>query len=225
MNRHINFELSGAEYDRFNRAWTETIVSALLRSLPQGSRVLDAGCGRGELVQLLTSEGFACTAIDQDEQATQRASQWCETATISIEDARQVFDDHSFDAVVLSHVLEHTNDPGAALANAAALSRGLVILAVPNLAGSQVIADAVRNRVRTINTGHRQGWDRSHLETLITTTTDLSVVEVIPDRVIVPSIVGLAFVRLGWADAVEQRLLTRLLPGLANSLIVVCERR
>ena len=221
MNDHIDLDLGPEEYERFNRAWIDTIGDQVENAVPPGASVLDLGCGRGELLERLVAAGYECVGVDGDESCVEMSSRLCPAFASTVEDAPEVLGDRRFDVVVMSHVLEHTVDPGAALIAAAALSRRYLIVAVPNLVATRSVADALKRRSGTVNRGHRQGWDRAHLDALLTRVGGLRILRFVPDRVEMPTRLGVVLARWGWADAIERRALTKLVPGLSLSLIAV----
>lgn len=107
-----------------------------VRSLPAAGRVLDVGCGHGLWVAEIAALGWEARGIDLDERAVQAgraAGLDLEVATLAQHAARHA---GTYDAVTLSHVIEHLPDPRAALADVRALLRpgGRVWIATPNLA-------------------------------------------------------------------------------------------
>lgn len=107
-----------------------------LRSLPPG-RVLDVGCGSGLFVGEANAAGFDARGIDLDEQAVAVAR----AAGLPVDTARleEVAEQEpgSYDAVTMSHVIEHVTDPVAFLGAARTVLRagGLIWIATPNLGG------------------------------------------------------------------------------------------
>ena len=81
-------------------------------------RVLDAGCGLGNVTHLLERAvpGVAVTGIDPDpvRLATARA-QGVRSPLLAADGCRLPFPDHAFGAVVCSEVLEHVPDDAALL--------------------------------------------------------------------------------------------------------------
>jgi SAM-dependent methyltransferase len=106
--------------------------SRLLRrgGLARGARVLDAGAGRGRLVESLAAAGFDARGIDPAPRMESARVQRAEIVQHS---------ESELDAVVLWHVLEHLDDPLAALHRVASWLRpgGVVLVGVPNLASLQ----------------------------------------------------------------------------------------
>jgi SAM-dependent methyltransferase len=123
---------------------------ALLRA-PAGARILDAGAGRGRFVATAAAAGYEASGIEPSPRGPVDAR----IARVTIEEAR--FPASSFDAVTLWHVLEHLDDPGAALRRIAdwLAPGGLLLVGVPNIASWQARAggerwyhlDAPRHRV------------------------------------------------------------------------------
>lgn len=104
------------------------------RLLPPGSRVLDVGCGSGELLSKLRNIGLNdLHGIDFSPKAVAMA------AERGIKIFQGIFADFqsepsAFDAIFMNNYLEHTLDPMAELERAATLLRpgGLLIGEVPN---------------------------------------------------------------------------------------------
>jgi SAM-dependent methyltransferase len=106
-----------------------------LRSLAERSpgRLVDVGCGRGDLGAYLVERGWAVIGIEPSANA-------CEAARVRGVDAHQgtietvEFEQGAYDAAVFRHSLEHVTDPVAALRRAREALRpgGLVLISVPN---------------------------------------------------------------------------------------------
>ncbi len=226
MSVHIQHRPDPRAYDKFNRAWIDTLSTLVVDTLEGQSapRILDVGCGRGELLQGLAGRGYECHGVDFDETCVRLAGEFAETRQSSIEALPEHFEPNSFDMIVLSHVLEHTNNPGEIMEILRALTRRYIALAVPNLCSTLTFFEAARRQPRHVNAGHRQGWDPNHLLTFLECTCNLKVVRWASDRVLVPTRLGVLLGKVGVADYLEKRLLTRVFPRLSNSLIVLCEK-
>lgn len=106
------------------------------------SRICDAGCGNGELLGRLRDLGHRVEGIELDPRAVERARQSGLTVRQgSLEELPEEAEPGGFDAVVMTHVLEHILDPVRALRNAAGLLRpgGALIVEVPN--NEAILAD------------------------------------------------------------------------------------
>lgn len=94
----------------------------------RGGRVLDAGAGTGRLVVALREAGYDAAGIDPSPRSELVAREGIEEHS-----------DSGLHAVVLWHVLEHLDDPGAALRRVAGwlAPGGLVVVGVPNVRSLQ----------------------------------------------------------------------------------------
>jgi SAM-dependent methyltransferase len=81
--------------------------------LPQDSRILEIGCGEGILLAELSKLGFRVEGIEPSESASSRARKKGLSVTTGFFPSVRPAGD--FDAVIVSHVLEHLPDPVRAL--------------------------------------------------------------------------------------------------------------
>jgi SAM-dependent methyltransferase len=108
-----------------NRACIERILADLV-----GTRILDAGCGRGHLARLIArgDPGVSVVGADLAPPAGD------ETPNLSFVEGwlgRLPFADKSFDTVLCTHTLEHVLDLEGALADLRRIARRRLILVVP----------------------------------------------------------------------------------------------
>jgi SAM-dependent methyltransferase len=114
-------------------------------------RVLDVGAGNGELLARLRDFGWTVRGVDFDPDAARAAAS--RGIQVDLGDPRSLeHPTESFDAVVLSHVIEHVEEPGAVLAEGwrVLAPGGELVVVTPN-------ADSVLHR--------RFGSDWQPLET------------------------------------------------------------
>jgi SAM-dependent methyltransferase len=120
----------------FRRRQQREVVRWLAALRPSRGRLLDAGCGAGDLLAALREDGWDVAGLEAAPQAAElaRRRHGLEVTTGRFEDADLA--GATFDVVGLAGVLEHLHDPLGALRTARALLRagGLVaVLFVPRL--------------------------------------------------------------------------------------------
>src|SRR6185503_591357 len=91
------------------------MIKILEQKLPQRGKLLDVGCGRGELVWAAREAGWQFEAVDPSAAHLDwaRAHLGIEGRLGTLEEAK--FPDEHFDAVIMSAVLEHLYDPFSTL--------------------------------------------------------------------------------------------------------------
>jgi 2-polyprenyl-3-methyl-5-hydroxy-6-metoxy-1,4-benzoquinol methylase len=104
-----------------------------LPHLSSKPRLLDVGCGNGEFLTLMRDFGWTVTGLEPDPQA-------CEFATARGLEVHQgtladvCLESDQFDAITLSHVIEHLHDPLSDLKACLRLLRpgGVLVVITPN---------------------------------------------------------------------------------------------
>jgi 2-polyprenyl-3-methyl-5-hydroxy-6-metoxy-1,4-benzoquinol methylase len=107
-----------------------------LRRPRERARLLDVGCGNGEFLAEMAAAGWIAEGLEVDERAVDQArARGLDVRHGPLEDG--AYHPRSFDAVTLSHVVEHLHDPVATLRRCRELVRddGVLWIATPNLAG------------------------------------------------------------------------------------------
>src|SRR4029434_2946275 len=87
---------------RFETRYTYDFVKRFLPS--EGGRILEVGCGAGELAACLFKDGYAVVAIDSDRDSIAAAQRLGVDARIATWPS---FDDGQFDAVLFTRSLHH----------------------------------------------------------------------------------------------------------------------
>jgi len=143
--------------------------------LPGGpARILDAGCGSGGLcLARARRPGWKVTGIEKDPRLAARARERCDAVIPG--DLTEVLPrlaaaGERFDAIVFADVLEHLEDPVAALSEARRLaSPGAILVAsVPNVGHISVVRDLLLGRHDPVpaglcDAGHLRWFTRSSL--------------------------------------------------------------
>ncbi len=140
----------------------------VLALIPEGCRrVLDLGCGRGELGrQLRAREGqLELTGIEWEPAAASEASRHYDqvlAGSLDSELPRLATAGARFDLIVMADILEHTAEPSAILAQAAALllPGGHVVVSLPNVSHYSVVLSLLGDRW---DPAERGILDRGHL--------------------------------------------------------------
>lgn len=101
-----------AEYALFGGRKLEDPRQAAVHALAavrSGERILDIGCGRGELARALAADGASVTAIDYSPEAVALARETVDVPGVRIVcgDATQFTDEAGFDLAIASDVIEH----------------------------------------------------------------------------------------------------------------------
>jgi SAM-dependent methyltransferase len=126
-------------------------------------RILDVGCGAGDNARLLTASGRIVTGVTCSEAEARFAASHLEHVLVAdIEAGSLPLPPCSFDALILSHVIEHVRNPAAVLTALSPLLKpeGILIIAVPNMANWRLrVRFAIGNWSRE-DTGP---LDRTHL--------------------------------------------------------------
>lgn len=117
--------------------WTHSRRDMLLKMVcvyPRETRILDIGCGGGELLRDLRHAGFEqVTGIDISEESIAFCKRGQIPSVYRMDAAKLDFSDASFDLIIASDILEHTQDDGAVLREWRRVlsDRGVLILFVP----------------------------------------------------------------------------------------------
>lgn len=108
-------------------------------SLPDRQRVLDVGCGTGELTRVLADQTSGeVVGTDADTTLLEVARDRTGLPLVAGDATRLPFNDDSFDLVVCQALLINLPDPGAALREFARVSSDLVAAVEPNNAAVEV---------------------------------------------------------------------------------------
>ncbi len=111
------------------------LMQSIARMVPEGSRVLDLGCGDGALLDLLKRErrctGYGVEIADANVLAC--VQRGVDVIQLNLDEGLAMFDDNSFDVVLQIDTLQHLRNTETMLAETARVGR-VGIVAFPNFA-------------------------------------------------------------------------------------------
>ena len=110
-------------------------IESIARLVPVGSRVLDLGCGDGEMLSYLQlrrgCSGYGVEIADANVQACVRSG--VNVIQLNLDEGLQLFEDQSFDVVLQIDTLQHLRNAEVMLRETARVGK-LGIVAFPNFA-------------------------------------------------------------------------------------------
>jgi len=226
MLEHVKYEIpdAWADYHAVLRKAIMELVSDVQARLDKHSiKVLDVGCGRGELMADLKTNNAVPSGMDMDAECVKMSDQFGDVVTADISKIPEIYEKESFDLVIASHILEHLDNPRQGVEFLKQATKKYLIIAVPNLSSFTNLF-WFKKAPGFVNKGHKVGWDPAHLHTFLVYTCGLNVLCWKADRVLIHS----RFVKLAKIFRVENTLkdniLPRLFPLQSRSLIVLCEK-
>ena len=160
---------------------------------PTNGRVLDIGCGMGQLERLVAARrpDLEFTVAD----AYDVCLDSCRTlphvqSAIRVDESRFNIDEvitQTYDIVVMSHVLEHILDPVGGLRKAmnCVTMGGVCIVAVPNPTRPDILITNLF-RKHYVNRGHVVSWDPSHWRNFLEHIMSLKVERHLSDYLVFP---------------------------------------
>jgi SAM-dependent methyltransferase len=187
-------------------------------------KVLDIGCGRGEILKRLHDKGYAVKGIDLDKKCVEMCNNFVYgnvAENFSFFNYFKKNGKNSFDVIIFNHVLEHFKNPIDVL-KLAEKHTDFIVIAVPNPIRFHILFHAF-NYYNYSNLGHVYSWDRSHFNNFITRVVGLDIVSWSTDRVMFSNLSGKLFKKLGLYGLLNENLFPKLFPYFSSSLIVLCK--
>lgn len=123
-------------YAQFLAGWDDGFYAKYTDTLKPdhpGARVLDIGCGVGQVVARLTEAGFEAHGVDVSEPNIERAKQFCPRCQLY--DGRKLpFPDGHFASAGALNVLEHVEEPEAFITELVRVVQpgGKIVISSPN---------------------------------------------------------------------------------------------
>ena len=115
------------------RARARQLLSRVLRYSTTGTRLLDLGCGGGELVEVASSLGYQCVGVDI--QPSKNTFSGPMFLTANIQEVVSQVPEKKYQVITMSHSLEHQLEPLSILNSIRTnllADDGILVLVVPN---------------------------------------------------------------------------------------------
>lgn len=115
--------------------WFYTLLNPRFIPFEEGKRVLDIGCGRGDLLRFLRDLGWEVHGLEPDPETARACRDRFGLDVIETEFEEYGAAPEPFDLVVFNHVLEHLHHPSEALRRANRLLRpgGRLLICAPDI--------------------------------------------------------------------------------------------
>lgn len=174
-------------YDQQVNQCHRTVSDLVVKYCVPNGRVLDIGCGVGHILSetYKKAPSLELNAADIDNNTLDITQSRVELAgRIKIDSVEDLFvSKQQYDAIVLSHVLEHTFRPLDVIKGIVEMLKpgGVLVVAVPNPVRLSVFLGNMSKR-HYVNRGHVYAWDRSHWVNFLENIAKLDVVEYSQDK-------------------------------------------
>ena len=222
--KHLEYRHSDKLAEFRDEATYDTVFKAVSKYVPSGARILDVGSGRGELLKRFSEAGYMVRGCDMDDTCVELSSRYAPVQKLNTVDLTPETFDTDFDCVVLSHVLEHLENPRQTLLQLSSLTSGVIVVSIPNLHYAPwVVRSLFRMNLDYVNEGHLQGWDWGHFKNLVENGCGKEVLEWFYDSVTVPLPyrIKASLYEAGALDFVDNRILRASLPRFSRSITAV----
>jgi len=105
----------------------------IIKRFSKGKRLLDIGCGTGELINYCSKRGYLVQGIEPNQKARQFAMEKYRLE-VSEDFSSKILTKNKFDCITLWHVLEHVYNLNETLTQISSLlnPEGILVIAVPN---------------------------------------------------------------------------------------------
>lgn len=138
-NIELFYDEFADEFDRkMNRYDLERRIDIVFNELLphdiSGKKLLDAGCGTGYFSKTASEKGAIVTSLDIGERLLAKVAEKCETQRVVGSVLDMPFENNTFDFIVSSEVIEHTENPYRAVPEFYRVLKpgGILALTVPN---------------------------------------------------------------------------------------------
>ncbi|GBE57317.1 bifunctional 3-demethylubiquinone-9 3-methyltransferase/ 2-octaprenyl-6-hydroxy phenol methylase [bacterium BMS3Abin01] len=179
-------------------------------------------------MKMLSAAGYKVSGCDVDEECVRLSRRYGRVDKIDIKEISQNTLDDTFDCIIMSHVLEHVENPKAILEHVAGLSDGLLVISVPNpYYTPYVLKSLLRLKVGYVNEKHLYSWDWYHFKTFAEMGCGLELIDYCYDSVALPipyrtrAFLG----NMGWLKPLEYGFLRAIIPRFCTSITAVLRNK
>jgi len=134
FSTHTYANITFAKYSMY--WWSNRFYAALARRYgKRGARLIEIGSGMGHLVAQL-EDTFETVGVDLNHWAVKESKSIVNKSFLQTASAQELpFTNHSFNVVIIKHIVEHLPDPAKAINEIGRVTEkdGILILATPNL--------------------------------------------------------------------------------------------
>lgn len=200
------------------------MLRAVNKYVPSGGRILDVGSGRGELLKRFSEAGYVAYGCDVDDECVRLSSKYAPVLKLDIDEVVRENFDSTFDCVVLSHVLEHLENPRQTLLQLSELTDGVIVVSVPNLHYAPwVVRSLLRMDLDYVNDGHLQSWDWAHFKNLVENGCGKEILEWFYDSVSIPlpQKAKRSLYKIGALELIDNQLLPKIFPRFSRSITAI----
>ena len=136
MSHQESYYRHNETYAEFLAGWDERFYAKYADTLKPGTagaRVLDVGCGAGQVVGRLTEAGFEAHGVDVSEPNIERARKFSDRC-VFYDGEHLPYEDNHFDGVGALNVLEHVEQPEAFIVELVRVLKpaGRLVISSPN---------------------------------------------------------------------------------------------
>ena len=136
MSHQENYYRNNKDYANFLEDWNDEFYAKYSEALcptQPGSKILDVGCGVGQVVRRLMESGHEAHGVEVSEPNIAKAKKVSELCQL-YDGVRLPFNDDTFDSAGSLNVLEHVEQPEAFITELVRIVKpgGRIILSSPN---------------------------------------------------------------------------------------------
>ena len=196
-------------------------------------RILDFGCGRGELLKVLKENGYDnIFGIDFDKHCVELSSGFAKVFG-SVEEFKNSINNELVDVVILSQVMEHLQDPAFTLREIKSVTKKFIIIAVPNPLATITLFRALIRKPESGHCTHFWSWEAGELRNFLEVHNNLKIIKWTGDYVsifpygfaskVLPDFMLVCINR--FLCILEAFILRLIFPFFVCTLICLCEKQ